>query len=287
MRNLKPTSKESFDFHKKVIEKKSIKSGDLTYKNRLTSLNSKIESLYQLYQENFNKNSLEKLIAYNYTGKDKEDLISLYRYNAKFFQDLKVEVTTTADKRAILTCQNCTIGAVTSFDHVLPKDEFCEFVVNPLNLFPSCTNCNSIKSKNWFINGKRIYLNLYLDILPKVQYLFVDVKFEDLSFKTEFRIENKFSIDPDFFEIIYSHYDRLKLCKQFSDHCDKVITPLINDFRAYSKKLPFDEIVATTIEKEELNRNFFGYNYWYSILTLEIIKNADFKTYVQDYNREF
>lgn len=276
MRNLKYSERDCLDFHKAVVSSKNVTKLDPTLKNRLSAIENDIELLYDNYKIKFDSNSLEKTVSKSFPENNKNDLLSLYNYKSKLIQKLKTEITTTETNRIINTCQNCSLSEINSFDHILPKEEFSEFVVNPLNLFPSCTICNSYKGKIWNQNGNKIYLNLYLDNLPQLQYLFVDIEYEKNTFGLKFYLENKFGIDDELFSLIKSHYERLHLLKRFSDNGDKVISPLRNKIKPYLKLLDINEIKSTSIETSNLNRTVFGFNYWESILELSLINNKDF-----------
>lgn len=276
MKNLNSYPLNSFEFHENAITTKKLTKSDKDIRTRLTALNGQIESLYKTYKTNFDTNSLENIKAHGYEDNEKLDLLSLYNYKSKIIQAFKAGITTTATNRIINTCQNCTIGEVSSFDHVLPKEEFAEFVINPLNLFPCCSVCNSSKGKYWRVNGERLYLNLYLDDLPPLQYLFVNIGFVDNTFTTEFYLDNRNGVDPTLFALIERHYTRLKLLKRFSDNNDLVIPTLQNKISPYIGKLPLNDIIDTTIVQIQLNRELFGFNYWQSILELELINNQKF-----------
>lgn len=276
MKNINNSKRNSLDFHKAIVKSKNVTKVDPDFKNRLIALDSDIELLFNNYQFNFDRNCLEKTVPKLFIEKSKNDLLSLYSYKSKLIQNLKAEITTTETNRIINTCQNCTLSEINSFDHILPKEEFCEFVVNPLNLFPSCTICNSYKGKYWSDNGKRIYLNLYLDKLPDLQYLFVDIEYEKETFGLRFYLENKYGINSELFSLIESHYKKLNLLERFSNNGDKVISPLQNQIKPYMKLLDINQIKTMSIETSNLNRNNFGFNYWESILQLNLINNSDF-----------
>ena len=276
MRNLNHSKKDCLDFHKAVVSSKNVTKLDPTLKIRLLSLENDIELLYNNYKLKFDANCLEKTVSNSFPASNKNDLLSLYNYKSKLIQELKSEITTTETNRIINTCQNCTLSEINSFDHILPKEEFSEFVVNPLNLFPSCTICNSYKGKIWNQNGNKIYLNLYLDNLPQLQYLYVDIEYEKNTFGLKFYLENKFGIEDGLFSLIKSHYERLHLLKRFSDNGDKVISPLRNQIKPYLKLLDINEIKSMSIETSNLNRTVFGFNYWQSILELSLINNTNF-----------
>ncbi|OCB73176.1 hypothetical protein B0A79_15350 [Flavobacterium piscis] len=276
MRNLDNTTINSFDFHKLIVDSKKATKLDPDFKTRLVALENEVEELYNIYKINFDSNSLEKTVANSYPDNHKNDLLKLYNYKSKLIQALKIEITTTSTHRILNTCQNCTLSEINSFDHILPKEEFSEFVVNPLNLFPSCTICNSYKSRFWQENGKRLYLNLYLDELPKSQYLFVDIDYKNDTFGLRFYLENRSEIDENLFNIIQSHYNKLHLLERFSRNSDKVITPLQNKIRPFINIISIEEIIKMAIQSANLNRNIFGMNYWESILELALINNDDF-----------
>lgn len=276
MKNLNFYKLDAFNFHKNGVASKKKTKKEADIRDRLNTYNDNIEELYLNYKANFDKNTLEVMKAHGYEDESKSDLLSLYNYKSKLIQTFKSTITTTATNRIINTCQNCTIGEVSSFDHILPQDEFAEFVINPLNLFSSCSVCNSAKGKFWVDGGKRLFLNLYLDELPDLQYLFVNITFADNTFSTEFYLENKNGIEPNLFALIESHYNRLRLLKRFSDNNDMVIPTLQNKIRPYIGKMPLQEIINTTINSTQLNQNLFGFNYWQSILELELMRNIHF-----------
>jgi 5-methylcytosine-specific restriction endonuclease McrA len=276
MKNLNFYKDEAFAFHQSIITSKRATQNDPEIRNRLLALNNGIEKLYKSYKLKFDNNTLELLKPDGYNEQSKIDLLSLYSFKSTIIQKFKKGITTTATNRMINTCQNCTIGEVSSFDHILPKEEFTEFVVNPLNLFPSCSVCNSAKGKYWMRNGQRIFLNLYLDQLPDLQYLFVKVSYADSTFITDFTVKNPNGIDPILFDIIESHYHSLHLTKRFSDYNDKVIPKFQNSLKPYIGKLPLEDIIKTAKETIELNRTFLGHNYWESILELELLNNSNF-----------
>ena len=276
MKNINSYQLNSFEFHENAISSKKLTKADKDIRIRLTAMNGQIESLYKTYKMNFDTNSLEHLNAHGYCDNEKKDLLNLYSYKSKIIQAFKTGITTSSTNRIINTCQNCTIGEVSSFDHLLPKEEFAEFVINPLNLFPCCSVCNSSKGRYWRENGERLYLNLYLDDLPKLQYLFVNIGYVDNTFTTEFYLDNRNGVEPVLFALIERHYTRLKLLKRFSDNNDLVVPTLQNKISTYIGKLPLQDIVDTTIEQIQLNRDLFGYNYWQSILELELINNQIF-----------
>lgn len=276
MKNVKCYSENAFDFHKEIIKRKRNSAADPDYKTRLAALDDDIELLYKVFDEKFKTNELQALTAHGYKGENHSDLLSLYAYKNKLIQKLKIKLTTTETNRIINTCQNCTINEINSFDHFIPKSEFSEFVVNPKNLFPSCTTCNSFKLTAWRKNGKRIFLNLYIDTLPQVQYLFVNIKVKSEKIETTFYVENRSGIDSDLFTLIDTHYNKLELCPRFSGNNDSVITPLKNTIESFVGKLQTSQIKKSVLETSKKNMLAFGNNYWKSVLEIALVNDKDF-----------
>jgi hypothetical protein len=215
-------------------------------------------------------------VAHGYTGNDKADLLKLYKYKSKLIQKLKKNVTTTATNRIISTCQNCTINEINSFDHIVPKDEFPEFAVNPKNLFPSCTVCNGHKSTIWRTHGISLFLNLYLDELPEVQYLFAELIFEGGVFTARFTIENKNSITTDKFTLINTHYTKLHLPQRFRENSHDTIYEVTKEINNYKNKMSSEVLLATIRESILKEKEYYGRNHWRSVLKEALIDSVAF-----------
>lgn len=272
MKNLVPYSENTFEFHKEVLKSKNKTKKDPTYKNRVESLNDMVQNQFLVFDNSFIGNNLEDIICHGHTEDEKKDLLKLYSYKNSVIKQLKIDLTTTETKRIINTCPNCTISEINSFDHYLPKDEYPEFIVNPKNLFPSCTICNGYKNDIWKEEDKRLFLNLYLDNLPNEQYLFVDLEFSiDDVISMKFHLQNNKNINNDFFDLITTHYNRLDLLNRFSKSCNEVITSLENSITEYLTKLPLQDIVEISIAKSNKDRLAFGHNYWKSILEISLL----------------
>ena len=105
---------------------------------------------------------------------------------------------------------------------------FQNFQLTQKNLLPACTTCNSHKNENWKENNKTLFLNLYTDILPNDQYLFVDLVITPNNIQPAFELRNVNNINPDFFELLETHYSRLHLPQRFKKESHKVISELTN-----------------------------------------------------------
>lgn len=274
MRNLRAYIEDSFDFFEKVLKAKRNSKKDKTYKERIEAHQPTLKQLYKKYDEAFINDTLVSLKQHGFGIDDVSDLLKLYSYKSAIMQKLKIAVTTVDGVRAFNTCQNCTIGEVSSFDHFLSKNDFSEFAVHPKNLFPSCSKCNSHKGEIWKVNGNIPFLNLYLDELPKEPYLFVELTLDkNNTIGTRFYLENRNGIDPAFFERIESHYARLHLCQRFSENADDVISSLTFTLESNNKKLSQDLTKEVMLDVCASEKDFYGYNYWQTILKETILND--------------
>ncbi|AUC84925.1 HNH endonuclease [Polaribacter sp. ALD11] len=268
MKNIKCYSKNALTFHKNIVNDSLNKGED---KDNLLKNESDITKAYADYKDKFNKNNLFTISAHGFDGEDKANLLKLYSSQRKSIIQLKIELTTNELKQRINTCPNCTIEKVASLDHYIPKDEFPEFSVNPINLVPCCSTCNSKKKENWKDDKQLLFLNLYSDIIPLSQYLFVNV----IS-KTEFTFElkNVSKIDSNLFKVIGSHYGKLNLLQRFREDSDEVISELDllisngrDSFNNDTKLEKFINNHYSTVEKRD------GVNNWKVVLVKAMLNS--------------
>jgi len=276
MRNLNVYIGNTSNFLDEIIKSKRNSSKDPDYKQRINSLTPAVEILFKNYETAHNTNNHVILSPNGYINQDKIDLLKLYTSGNSRLVKLKNSITTVLDNRAMNTCQYCTMTPVGSLDHIVPKDEFPEFSVNPKNLLPSCTTCNSHKNENWKENNKTIFLNLYTDILPPEQYLFVDLVITANNIQPNFELRNINNIDADFFELLNNHYSRLHLPFRFKQESHKVISELTNLINAGKKILELNKIIELVETKIQEDKAVFGNNYYKSILEEALINNQGF-----------
>jgi 5-methylcytosine-specific restriction endonuclease McrA len=276
MKNLEVYNGDSLDFFKDVVKRKRNPKDDPTYKARLTNLDLPIEGRYLEYDEKYEKDDLQSIPMSVYTEQQGDDMLSLYKFSSKAMVDLRIKLTTTKNKIVSDTCHNCTISEINSFDHYLPKEKYPEFAVHPKNLIPSCTVCNGHKGDNWQIDGKRIFISPYLDILPDLQFLFVEVSATENDMDVKFTIDNPFEIDATLYEIVETHYRKLFLCERFVRNCATIIEEIKTEMLNYSKRLNLKDLKETIIECAIDNRQVFGFNHFKYLLTIALVQHEDF-----------
>ena len=170
MRNLTPPSTTCSE----VIEQcnKSIRAIDL--KNRLTQAEpfiSSAEKEYQTHGENASLYSIPTTSGVNgfLTGKEMERL-----YNNTFVRSSKTRNIYSRLKKNCVNdiCPLCGQGTVRQLDHYLPITEFPIYGITPLNLIPTCSDCNKFKLAYHPKTAADQTLHPYFDNLDNDRWLF-------------------------------------------------------------------------------------------------------------------
>lgn len=273
MRKIKIYQGDTLEFYNKVIKSKHNRPTDPNFKNRVLSLGPIVKEQFKEHHEKFNLDNLTSLSTKIHIEQENKDLKSLYDYDAKPFQELNDILTTGNNNTRQPICPNCTVNNANTFDHLIPQSEFAEFSVLPTNLIPCCSYCNSKKSANWRIGNKRKYINLYIDDLPELQYLFTELSIVDSSIKVKFKVDNRNNIEIELFNRIYNHYVDLELCELFSKNSDFYISELKTSLIHYKAHLPKDVLKKIIIDIELECLKIYGSNYWKSILKIECVTN--------------
>ncbi|SFZ94449.1 hypothetical protein SAMN05428642_104187 [Flaviramulus basaltis] len=271
MRNLDCSQEVPNDFFDTVLASKRNSNKDPDYTLRVEGYKPNVRLHFDDYNLRFGSNTLVGINPIGYNGQVRDDLLKLYKYDNSVIQKLKTEITTSINGRIINSCQNCTINAVNSLDHIVPKEEASEFSVHPKNLFPSCSQCNGIKNRFWRENGQFLFLNLYTDSLPNLQYLFPIVNYNNGVPEINFSINNPNGIDGHLYNIISSHYTRLDLINRFILDADGVVSDLQYRIHSLKGELSRQQIIDSIINYENAKRANNGYNYWKSLLTIELV----------------
>lgn len=274
MKNLLPYNGIAIDVFKLATSSKH----DKLLKTKIASIEPTISSVYLKYLNAFESNALPTLTRNMTLEPFAEDLLSLYSYRSKTIRDVRSSIRNRQAMTIQTTCQYCTINAVNSMDHVLPKSEFPEFSVNPLNLFPSCTECNGYKLTTYSDCGSNIFLNLYLDPLPVVQYLFVNLNFtggNEFEFSFYLKNENN-AIPQSVFSLIESHYNKLHLLPRFKASAKELVTAIDIDVSGFISQLSVDEIVRITNSNIEKEKDAYGHNNWKCIFKSALINSSDY-----------
>lgn len=261
---------DAFEFHKTVVSNKR----DAHVKTLLSANETVLKDAFDNYDFHFNGGSLIAIESLKLSNELKRALLSLYRYDATAFRNLKNSLTT-VNGRVVVMCPMCTIDTIGSFDHILPKEEYAEFVDHPKNLIPCCTTCNSKKNIYWKENGTFLFLNLYLDDIPEQQYLFLSVTQTDSWPILNFSVKNENDIDGPIFNRISSHYSRLDLCRRFEEASGQYLSEIQDSIRSLKDMGYTDDLIQTHLNKVcDKLQSREGPNFWKVVLLRNVVSNS-------------
>ena len=107
-------------------------------------------------------------------------------------------------------CPLCAHRTVTTLDHHLPKALYPALAVTPLNLVPSCTDCNKAKLARIPHNAEDVSIHPYFDNLGDERWLFAEV-IEVSPASLRFRAEPPATLDALLAERLRRHFRGLNL----------------------------------------------------------------------------
>jgi len=249
---------------------------DQLLRGRLSAIEQDIYDQYDVYDGHL-ADTLTALQPNALFTPHRADIHSLYDYNSKTLREIRKEIEAVQPAALRYTCQYCTLTRNESFDHYVPKEEFPEFSIHTNNLIPCCKTCNGYKSFVLRTGGNRLFLNHYIDILPDIQYLFVEVMEEandEINFS--FFLDNIGNIQPELFARISSHFHRLRLPERMRMSAVNHISELENTIVSNLDRITIADAVDTVISTAERNRLAYGSNYWKSTLEITLVQNDIF-----------
>ena len=262
MRNLPHYIAHPFKFYKSIVDRKREPG-----KSVLNAIEAQMKTEYDDFISYDLRGSLHLLPRMALSDSQKEHLLNCYSY--KKTKEIRESVMLTSLNRLDPICPYCTIGEYKTMDHFLPKENYAAHSVNPSNLIPCCSICNGYKGTLTHDGGNRLFLNLYCDVLPEKQYLFVNFNFGGGCIPTvDFSVQNINGIDPLLFGIIERHYIKLHLLERFSSNAFNIIRDLNNQIVSTKETTKATDVEIKQAIKVQCDdeRKYYGFNYWKSIL---------------------
>ena len=252
MHNITPYSENAFALYKEAVDRKD----DGESKNRLVAVEKTVEALYKEFDEHFPDNSLRLIPSDRIKKPLRDDFFDMYSYEAAIVKKVKKWLQEHNSVTVYGVCQHCGIVPFDTMDHILPHQRYAEYSVHARNLIPCCTDCNRRKNE-------REILNLYVDVLPDVEYLFMDVKANGDTIDLSFRLDNSQGfVQPDLFRKIAAHYAKLELFDRMKTIATTRISGFLTQIKRSYVKYGKQEVIDEINEDVEDLRQAYGYNYW-------------------------
>ncbi|MFG1491108.1 HNH endonuclease, partial [Oceanospirillum sp. HFRX-1_2] len=114
-------------------------------------------------------------------------------------------------------CPLCSQRVVSTLDHHLPKAHFPSLAVSPLNLIPSCQDCNKTKSEEIPRNSEQETLHPYYDDVENFSWVKAKLK-ESIPVVVEFYVDPPQNCDGVLKERLKHHFSTFDLAALYSSH---------------------------------------------------------------------
>lgn len=114
-------------------------------------------------------------------------------------------------------CPLCSQRVVSTLDHHLPKAHFPSLAVSPLNLIPSCQDCNKTKSEEIPSNSEQETLHPYYDDVESFSWVKAKLK-ESIPVIIEFYVDPPKNCDGVLKERLKHHFSTFELAALYSSH---------------------------------------------------------------------
>ncbi|KAB7661757.1 HNH endonuclease [Plesiomonas shigelloides] len=189
-------------------------------RDRILGIKSYIRGCYKVYNIHAMYSLLYHLIdehssnaACNAT---KSELVKLYEQQMVKNNEGRKQYDILVNRAPHGICPFCGFAQATTLDHYMPKKKFPSFSIIPLNLVPSCSDCNTSKNEGVAGNIQEQIIHPYYDYkLFNEQWLFAEVNNTRPVSLTFFTNPPSHWEQTDI-ERVNSHFKDFKLAKRFS-----------------------------------------------------------------------
>ena len=251
---------------------------DGKYKRKTAVLNIKqdVYNAFKQYENALQNNQFEKITTSNLFQTNKAALQSMYSYKNTELQKYMKEIMTKGNFQDD-ECPICQIDTISCFDHFVPQDGFPEYSINIHNLIPSCSICNNKKSDVFLENNKRVFINIYSDIIPSDKR-FLYLKYSDKNVPI-FEINNLDNMDVDLYKRLENTFNRLLILQRYNCRMYKEIQSLNNLFKKlkFLPKTRIQNIIKKRIYENELQN---GATHWKTLLYKALVDNNNLLDFI-------
>lgn len=119
-------------------------------------------------------------------------------------------------------CPYCTMQSVKTIDHFLPKNDYPSYSITPLNLVPSCRDCNLEKRTNAPVGAEDQTFHPYFDVVDDRCWIkAVLMATEPLSF--QFEVIQPDGWSDNLFKRAKTHFKSYNINELFSTAADRAL----------------------------------------------------------------
>jgi len=203
-------------------------------KHRFQSCIDTVESATSIYEEKAQEHKLfEVVVSYNDYASiavSKTELKKLYEYQvAKKDRPGR----TIYDELLLLPlnkmCPFCSVGRVRNLDHFLPKAYLPIYSVVPINLVPSCRDCNQDKNADVPTKPSEQTLHPYFDDVSEIQWLYARVAEEAIPPVIEYFTDVSAITPSELATKVVAHFYAYNLGEIFSERAAEELSNISHE----------------------------------------------------------
>lgn len=272
MHNLLPYTGDTFSLYEEAVDNKN----SCPDKKLLTNSKELIKDYYNEYDRHFVHNTLFSINEGRVNNRFHTALYNLYDYNSMVVKKIRSALIALNPNTVSGICQHCGINVSDTMDHILPRTNYAEYSVNARNLIPCCTDCNRRK------NSSDI-LNLYTDILPHEEYLFMDVFANDDTIDFVFRLDNSHGlVNPALFHKIATHYKKLNLLERMKRKAQSELKGFILSINMLYKLAGKESVIKSVMDSLAERKDAYGFNHWQVAFYKGLVNSTVFWDYYEN-----
>lgn len=172
------------------------------------------------------------------------------------------------------TCPYCGVRTVKTIDHFLPKTEYPSYSITPVNLVPSCRDCNTGKMVSYPTSSADQTFHPYFDNVEGDCWMKAELHQTDpLSF--QYQVIKPVGWNNNQYERAKSHFSGYKINELFSNEANRELRGMQKNMKdLYSKDMNLlkDHLTQTLNSCKE----GLGINDWKTLMYIELSSNEWF-----------
>lgn len=248
----------------------------------LVAAHALIETRYEAHAQAVDQGALAGLTGSADALQLREKLRACYDGGTQPLRQLKQAIRDAQPKRLLKYCPMCGTTLPGTFDHYLPAVRYPEFAVHPLNLVPCCAKCNSTKDDDWLSDaGRRQFLHAYSDQIPDLQ--FVEVTLHEVpplnGVGATFSLRKPAGIADEVWELITSHFARLKLLDRYDERGNDEVAEILSDCRTF-RDAGGNSVRDFLIGRANDRGAVYGRNHWIAVLMDALAKHPKLEGWI-------
>lgn len=182
-------------------------------------------------------------------------------------------------ERVLQLCPACgEDGTPNTLDHYLPKNDFPDFAVAAVNLFPMCDTCQGIKlEKILSSDGERLFIHPYFDVFLDRQVLQLTIG-EPYTAPESMRLSASDSLEEYAASLVSRHISSLNLNNRYYHFFREQYTHLLNS-AADIREAGLNMRQQLTLFQNKARRK--SINSWGHVFYSSVLANEDLINYLE------